>query len=91
MIRQFRTVNTVFIGDVYWHIGTGRVYRATINRINTTTNSSFTELTNNQGFMDLSGLLNTGTSPNERVEFKSTSIDIYDNGNNLRVKLGKIS
>ena len=91
MIRQFRTVNTIYAGDVYWHIGTGRVYRATVDRINTTTNSTFTELTNNQGFVDMSGLLNTGTAPNERIEFTSTSIDIFDNSNQLRVKIGKIS
>ena len=89
-IKSFRTVDKIFIGDVWWHINTGRVFRSTDNVTGTGT-ANFTELTNNQGFIDMSGLLNTGTSPNERIEFSSTSIDIYDNGNNLRVKIGKLN
>jgi hypothetical protein len=88
-IRAFRTVNTVYIGDIYWHINSGRVFRATVDRINTTTDSTFVELTNNQGFLDLSGILNTGTT-GERIEFSSTNIKIYDSGNRRRVILGAL-
>jgi hypothetical protein len=89
-IKQFRTVDKIFVGDVWWHINSGRVYRSTQNITGTST-ADFTELTNNQGFIDMSGLLNTGTPPNERIEFSSTSIDIFDNSNALRVKIGKIN
>jgi len=89
-IKSFRTVDKIFVGDVWWHINTGRVFRSTQN-VTGTGNANFTELTNNQGFVDMSGLLNTGTAPNERLEFSSTSIDIFDNNNSLRVKIGKLN
>ena len=89
-IKSFRTVDEIFVGDVWWHINTGRVFRSQ-SRVTGSGNASFTELTNNQGFIDMSGLLNTGTAPDERIEFSSTSIDIYDNNNDLRVKIGKLN
>ena len=88
-IKSFRTVDQIFIGDVWWHINTGRVFRSTQN-VTGSGSAIFTELTNNQGFIDMSGILNTGNAPNERIEFSSTSIDIYDNGNSLRVKIGQL-
>jgi hypothetical protein len=96
-IRQFRTVDTVFTGDIWWHVNTGRIWRATIDRIDTTTESSFTEITSGtntsgtsgNGIIDLSGILNTSTS-GERLEFSSSTITIYDTNDNLRVKLGQL-
>jgi hypothetical protein len=66
------------------------VFRATVDRIETTTNSSFDELTNNQGFLDLSGLLNTATS-GARMEFGADNISIFDAVNTFpRVKIGAL-
>jgi hypothetical protein len=96
-IRAFRTVNTVFEGDIWWHVNTGRIYRATVDRINTTTNSTFSEITSGtnttgtagNGIIDLSGILNTSTT-GERIEFSSNTIKIYDSGNRRRVLLGAL-
>ena len=95
-IRAFRTVDTVFAGDIWWHVNTGRIWRATIDRINTTTDSAFVEITSGtrttgagDGLIDLSGILNTA-STGERIAFTSSSILIYDSSNRLRVKLGEL-
>ena len=94
-IRTFRTVNTVFEGDIWWHVNTGRIWRATVNRVDTTTNSTFVEITSGtrttgsgDGLIDLSGILNTASS-GDRIEFSSTRIDIFQ-GSSRRVRLGEL-
>jgi hypothetical protein len=95
-IRTFRGSDNVFTGDVWWHINTGRIYRSTVDRLDTTTNATFTEITNGTrttgstegGIIDLSGILNTADS-GDRIEFSPTRIDIYE-GSSRRVRLGEL-
>ena len=92
MIRDFRTVDQIYVGDVYWHIPTGRIFQSTENKSGANDTADFDELTTaSSGIFRLDGVLNTAGTNSNRLEFHSDKIVVKDSANRTRVVFGNLS
>ena len=87
MVRQFRGNNEVLNNDVYWNLGTGRVFQYQGASNYSGADVAFTEITST-GVLSLQGIKDAFTGGSS-IRFEEDNIQILEN-NKLRVKLGRL-